>query len=116
MRTSTFTDLAPADRLDFAFLQRSQQFHLRRRRQFADFVEEQRAAVGLDEFAGVLFGGAGEGALLVPEQNRLDQIFWHGAAIDRNERLGAARAAAVDGACDQFLADAGFAFDQHRDG
>ena len=63
-----------------------------------------------------LFGGAGEGALLVAEQNRLDQVLRHGAAIDRDEGLGAARADAVDGARDQFLADAGFAFDQHRDG
>ena len=63
-----------------------------------------------------LLGGAGEGALLVAEQDRLDQVLGHGAAIDRDERLGAARALAVDGARDQLLADAGFALDQHRDG
>ena len=45
--------LASADRLDLALLQRAQQFDLRRERQLADFVEEQRAAVGLDEFAGM---------------------------------------------------------------
>ncbi len=38
------------------------------------------------------------------------------AAIDRNEGLRLALAGAVDGARDHFLADAGFAFDQHRDG
>ena len=115
MRTSTLTALAPADRLDLALLQRAQQLDLRGRRQFADLVEEQRAAVGLDEFAGVLFGGAGEGAFLVAEQNQLDQVLRHGAAIDRDEGLGAAGAGAVDGARDQLLADAGFAFDQHRE-
>ena len=77
MRTSTFTAFAAADRLDLALLQRAQQLDLRRQRQLADLVEEQRAAVGLDELAGVLFGGAGEGALLVAEQNRLDQVLRH---------------------------------------
>ena len=71
---------------------------------------------GLDEFAGVLLGRAGEGALLVAEQDRLHEIVGDGAAIDRDERLGAPLALAVDGARDQFLADAGFALDQHRDG
>ncbi len=116
MRTSTFKRLAAADRLDFAFLQGAQQLHLRRQRQFADLVEEQRAAVGLDELAGVLLGGAGEGTLLVAEQDRLDQVLGNGAAIDGDKGLGLARARAVDGAREQFLAGAGFAFDQHGDG
>src|SRR6185437_13150406 len=60
--------LAAADRLDGAFLQRAQQFYLCVQWQFRDLVEEQRAAVGLDELAGVALGGAGEGALLVTEQ------------------------------------------------
>ena len=78
---------AAADRLDRAFLQRAQQLHLCGQRQFADFVEEQRAAGGLDEFAGVAFGGAGEGALLVAEQDLLHQVVGNGAAIDRDERF-----------------------------
>ena len=41
--------LARADRLDFAFLDGAQQLDLRGRRQFADLVEEQRAARGFDE-------------------------------------------------------------------
>ena len=85
------TGLARADRLDFALLDGAQQLHLRRRRQFADLIKKQGAAVGLDEFAGVALGGAGEGAFLVAEQDRLDEIFRHRAAIDRDERLAAAR-------------------------
>ncbi|GAC1495286.1 MAG: hypothetical protein NVS2B1_02650 [Bradyrhizobium sp.] len=50
------------------------------------------------------------------EQDRFHQIVGDGAAIDGHERLRFAFAAAVDGAGEQFLADAGFAFDQHRDG
>ena len=49
-----------ADGIDFAFLQHAQQFHLHVERQFADFVEEQRAAVGFHELAEMLVGGARE--------------------------------------------------------
>ena len=66
---------ARADRIDLALLQRAQQLDLRVERQFADLVEKQRAAVGFGEFAGVLFGRAGEGALLVAEQDRFDEVF-----------------------------------------
>ena len=45
----------------------------------------------LDELAGVLVGGAGEGALLVAEQDALDEIVGDGAAIDGDEGLGPAR-------------------------
>ena len=61
------------------------------------------------------FGGAGKGALLMAEQDRLHEIVGNGAAIDGNERLRFPFAAAVNGARKQFLADAGFALDQHRD-
>ena len=40
--------------------------------QLAELVEEHGAAVGALEDAGAPLGGAGEGALLVPEQLRLD--------------------------------------------
>ena len=66
------------------------------------------------EFPAVLFGGAGKGTFLVAEQDRLDKRFGEGAAIDGNEWLGAARAAAMNGACDQLFADAGFTFHQNR--
>ena len=46
MRTSTVSVFVPADALERAVLQHAQQPHLRRERQLADLVEEQRAAVG----------------------------------------------------------------------
>src|SRR6267378_5461814 len=58
--------LAPANRLDRAFLQRAKQLDLRWQGQFRDFVEKQRAAGGFDEFAGMAFG-ARKRALLVAE-------------------------------------------------
>src|SRR5262245_11547320 len=99
--------LAAADGLDRALLERAEQLHLRGQRQLADLVQKQRAAMGLDELAGVPLGRAREGALLVAEQDRLDEIVGDRAAIDRDERLCLALAAAMDGAREHLLADAG---------
>ena len=109
MRTSTLT----ADGFDGAFLKRAQQLDLRGQRQLAHLVQKQRAAMGLDELAHVPFGGAGERTLLVAEQNGLDEIVGDRATIDGDERLCLALAAAMDGAREHLLADAGFTFDQH---
>ena len=49
------------------------------------------------------------------EQRGFHQRLGDRAAIDGDERLGAALAGAVDRARDQFLAGAGFALDQRRD-
>ena len=105
-----------ANRIDLALLQRAQELHLQFERQLADLVEEQRAAVRLQELARVLFRGSGEGALLVAEEDRLDQIGWQRAAIDGHERLAAAIGGALNGARDDFLADARLALDEHRYG
>ncbi len=48
--------------------------------------------------------GAGEAALLVAEQDRFDQVFRHGAAVHRHERLAGAVRGAVDGARDHLFA------------
>ena len=104
-----------ADRLDLALLDGAQQLDLRVERQFADLVEEERAAMGFGELAALVGDGAGEGALLVPEEGGFDQVGGDRAAVDGDERLAGAVAHALDDAGDQFLADAGFAFDQHRD-
>ena len=71
--------------------------------------------MGLAELADMLVGGAGEGALLVAEQDAFDQVVGDGAAIDGDEGLRATVAGALDGARDQLLADARFALDEDRD-
>ncbi len=63
----------------------------------------------------MLVAGAGEGAFLVAEQDRLDQVLRDGAAIDGDERAAGALGRALDGARDQLLAGAALAFDQDRD-
>ena len=103
-----------ADWIDLAFLDCAQQFDLRSRRQFADLVQKQRPAGGFDKLAGVLLGCAGERALLVPEQSRLDEILRERATVHGNEWSRAALSRTMDRACNQLLADAGLAFNQHR--
>ena len=71
--TSTFRVLERADPLHLAVLHRAQQLGLHRQRQFAGFVEEQRAAVGVLEEADLGVGRAGERAAHVAEQLALEQ-------------------------------------------
>ncbi len=107
--------LGRADRNHFPLLQCAQQLGLERERHFGDLVEQQGPAIGgaKEAFAGL--AGSGEGALAVPEQQRLEHGFGHRRAVDRNEGSGLARAAGVDEAAQHFLAGPGRAVDQDRD-
>ena len=60
--------LRAADALELAELEHAEQLALDLRSDLADLVEEQRAAVRELEPPLLLLVGAGEGALLVPEQ------------------------------------------------
>ena len=51
MRTSTLMGARAADALELALLEHAQELHLGHRRELADLVEEQRAAVGQLEAA-----------------------------------------------------------------
>ena len=101
------------DPLQLAGLQRPQQLGLRLGAQVPDLVEEERPLVGQLEAAETALGRPGEGAALVAEHLRLDQIARDRRAVDGDE--GAARAAArrVHGGRDQLLPGAGFPGDQH---
>ena len=57
-----------------ALLQHAQELGLDRRRQLADLVEQDGAAVGLAEQARARLDGAGEGALGVAEQLGLGEL------------------------------------------
>jgi hypothetical protein len=105
---------AAADPFQFALLQDAQQLGLKGRRDVADFVEKERAAVGHFEAALARRHGAGEGALLMPEEFRLEQILGQRSAVEAD--VGSARTwrVVVDGVGDQFLAGARLAADQDR--
>ena len=67
-------DAVAAEPLELLLLQHAQHLGLRLQAHVADLVEEDRALVGLLELADLPIGGAGERALLVAEQLRLDQL------------------------------------------
>src|SRR5438552_4012610 len=60
-----FDRLAAAHPVDLALMKRAQELGLQPRIHFADLVEQQRAAIGLLEFAEAARDGAGERALLM---------------------------------------------------
>ncbi len=70
--------------------------------------------VGQLELARLLAGGAGEGAALVAEQLRLQELAGQGSAVDLDERLAAPRGPIVQRARDAFLPDAALAADEDR--
>ena len=96
-----------------AFLQHTQQSSLGFQRQFANFIEEQRTAIGGLHQAGAPGAGAGERAFFVAEQFGFDQRFGDGRAVHRDHRcLGPARQV-VQGAGHQLFTGARLALDQH---
>ncbi len=108
--------LVAAERHHLAILDHVQQPRLQCERHVADLVQEQRAAVRLQNAAhAALAGGAGEGAPLVTEQLALDQGLGNGGAVDRHEGLVGAATGVMDGARAIALAGTGFAEQQHRD-
>ena len=111
-RKSTLTVPLAADRPVLALLQHAQQLGLQERRHLADLVEHQRAAARQLEQADLVLQRAGERALLVAEELRLDQVLRNRRAVDLDERALGAQAAQVQRVGDQFLAGAVLALDQ----
>jgi hypothetical protein len=83
--------VGPADALKFAVLDDAQDFLLHARRDRAELVEHQRAAIGLFESADVRASGARERTGLVAEQFRFQQRFGQRRAVDLDQGLLPAR-------------------------
>ena len=96
-----------ADAVDHALLDGAQQLGLQPHVHLGNLVEQQRAAVGLLEFADAARDRAGEGALLVAEQFGFEKRFRDRGAIDADERLLGAARARVHVARQHLLAGAG---------
>src|SRR6202030_2489634 len=102
-----------AHALEALFLEYPQNFRLRAQAHVADFIEEQRPAVGLLKFTDLVFRRAGKAALNVPEELGLDQFLRNGRAIDFHERALAAKARSVQRARNQLFARTALTVDQH---
>src|SRR6266536_2386712 len=105
-----------SDRLHFSRLEHPKHLRLRPSGHVADFVQEDRAAVGLDEFSDLLAHRAGEGALLVPEELRFDELFRDRGAVDLDEGPAGDLGAFVDLPRHQLLARPALSHDQDRRG
>ena len=71
--------------LELLFLDGAQKFGLQIHGDVADLVQEEGAAIGQFEAAFLLHQGAGESALLVPEEFALQQPGRYGGAVQSNE-------------------------------
>ena len=74
-----------AEPLELVLLQHAQDLGLRAGAHVADFVQEQRAAVGLLEPADPLLVGARERALLVAEELGLEEVLLQRGAVHLHE-------------------------------
>src|SRR5436305_15226147 len=77
--------------LDLFLVNRLQELVLHRRRDVADLVEEERAAVRILEQPLVVSVRAGESALAVAEQFRLDEVLGEVRAVEFHEGARAPR-------------------------
>ena len=101
-----------ADGVEALLVESAEDFGLGLEAHVADFVEEERAAVGAFEGAalfGGLVGAAGAGAVAIAEELGLDEVFGDGGAVELDEDAVAAEGFGVDGAGDELFAGAGFA-------
>ncbi len=104
-----------AERGHGPFLDRAEELGLEVQGKLADLVEEEGPAVRLAEATGLGRRGAGEGALLVPEELALDERLGQGAAVDDDEGPRGARREVVDPAGEHLLAGPGLARDEDRE-
>src|SRR3954465_1475518 len=108
-------DGAAPDPYDSALLENAEELDLQLGEQLADFVEEERPAIGGLEVARLLTIGAGEGALVVAEELVLGEGGRQRAAIERHERARGPPRRLVDGPREDLLPDSRLALQQDRD-
>ena len=104
-----------ADRHHLPVFQHPQQTGLQRQRHVTDFIEKQRAAIGLLQLAAhAVLARTGETAAAITEQFALDQAFGDRRAVEGDEGFVGALAGVMHSLGKGFLARAGFAIDQQR--
>jgi len=81
--------------------------------ELADLVEEEGAAAGELEAAGLVLDGSGEGALDVAEELGFEEFAGQSGAVDLDQRSGAPERGVVQAFGHELLAGAGFAEDEH---
>src|SRR6266850_6388513 len=114
-RDDAYVDPDPilaAHPIEFPLLEDAQQRDLLVGREFADLVQEDRAAVRQLEPAEAALQGAGKGPLLMAEELRRDQVSWDGGAAHGHEPSRRPSRAPVNRPRDELLPRAGLAGDE----
>src|SRR5690606_37712374 len=91
----------------------AEELRLRGRRELADLVEEERAAVRELDLPAHATIGAREGAALVSEELALDELARERGAVDGDEGAVLPRRVHVDRPREQGLSGAGLAAEEH---
>jgi hypothetical protein len=102
-----------ANTIDSPILEHPQEFRWEIQGQFADFIEQQRAAVGNVEMAWLVAGSARKCAALVPEHFAFEHGLRHVRAIDRHEFTVRSCGRCVNRPRQDFFAYAGIAQNEH---
>src|SRR5205823_5193133 len=103
-----------AQTFELALLQEAQELGLQPGRQVADLVEEQRAALGGLDAAGLIAHRARERALRMAEELTGQELLRQGGAVDGDERAVAPLALEMHRARQHALAGAARAAEEHR--
>ncbi len=107
-----FDGLATADTLELALLENAEKLGLELGGEFADFVEEDGAAGGHFEFAGLAVDGSGKGTFFVAEEFAFEEAFAEDGAVEGEEGAFGTIAGAMDGLGDDLFAGTAFAEDE----
>ena len=102
------------DTADGLFLNGAQEFDLHGQRQIGDFIEEQRAAVGMLEKAETVLICTGKAAFFVTEKFAFHQVFGNCAAVHRDKRADSTRRQFVYAAGGLLFTRTGFAGNVNR--
>src|SRR4029079_4269383 len=102
-----------ADALKLALLQDSQQLRLKVQRNFANFIQEKRSAIGKLKSAGAVANRPCKRTPDVSKELAFEEFLWNRSAVHANERLPRPPTALRNGTRNQFLAGTRFALDQH---
>ena len=102
-----------ADSFKFLFLKDAQERDLHFRRQFADFIEENRSAIRCFKPSDPLLQRSGERPLFVAEQLARDEFRRQRRTIHFDQSTPGSRRPPVDGVRDKLLSSARLSGDQH---
>src|SRR5512145_600581 len=75
-----------ADTACFSLLKKTQEFDLNRQRDFSDFIQEKRSAVGGFDQTRMILNRSGKGSPYMTEQLRFQQRLRNSAAVDHYKR------------------------------